>query len=167
MGGRCFRLCRLNPPAQLAWAVACRIFACPILPNPPYHPPRHPPRQSPSRPFCQVFFYPSFSSQNVYFLTSPGIPKSTQNRLLGQKLALQVDFLVIFRSFLFFLCLESPSGSIFGRCDPSKLCSRHSGNSILTKSRFLEKYRKPMRWGTLLVPKMVQNRRQGDQKSKK
>ena len=95
----------------------------------------------------------AFSSQKCYFSMSPGTKKSTQNRLLGQKLAPQVDFLVIFRSFLFFLCLESPYGLIFGRCDPSKLCSRHSGSSILTKSLFSEKPRKTRRRGTLLVPR--------------
>ena len=42
----------------------------------------------------------SFSLKMARFLVSPGTPKSTQNRLLGQKLAPQADFLDIFWPFL-------------------------------------------------------------------
>ena len=88
---------------------------CPIYPTQtlPYRPPRHPPRQASGRPFFCIFFNLSFSSQNGCFLASPGTSKSTQNRLLGQKLAPQADFLVIFWPFLLLPCFLVARGSIF------------------------------------------------------
>ena len=134
---------RSNPPAHpLWWARGVLDLACPSIQT-FLTALRVTLRGLPSRRLViQLFFCLPFSSQNDYFLTSPGTQKSTQNRLLGQKLAPQVDFLGMFQPFLFFLCAESPSGSIFGGCDPSKLCSRHNGSPILTKSPFSEKRRK-------------------------
>ena len=91
---------------------------CPIYPTQtlPYRPPRHPPRQPSGRPFFCIFFNPSFSSQNGCFLASPGTPKSTQNRLLCQKLAPQADFLVIFWPLLLLPCFFDVWGPIFDDC---------------------------------------------------
>ena len=159
MGGRCFRLCRLNPPAHPEderRRAGSGLPAWDILPKPSLSGVRVTRRGNHLLDvFFRCFFRLAFSSQKCCFSVSPGTKKSTQNRLLGQKLAPQVDFLIIFRTFLPFLCSGSPSGSIFGGCDPSELCSRHSGSSILTKSPFSEKRRKPMRRGTLLVPKIA------------
>ena len=46
-----------------------------------------------------------------------------------------------------------------------KLCSHHNGSTILTKSPFLKKHRKSRLRGTVLGPKIVENRRRGNQKS--
>ena len=54
---------------------------------------------------------------------------------------------------------ESLSGPIFGGSNPSKLCSRHNGSTILTKSPFSKKHRKSNLRGPVLRPKMAKNRR--------
>ena len=54
---------------------------------------------------------------------------------------------------------EWVSGPIFRRSDPPKLCSNHSGSTILTKSPFSKKHRKSSLRGCVFGPKITENRR--------
>ena len=62
---------------------------------------------------------------------------------------------------------KSLPGSIFGRSNPRKLCSHHSGSTILAKSPFSKKHRTGRLRKSVLGPKIAQNRCRSDQKSPK
>ena len=69
----------------------------------------------------------------------------------------------------FFLrrCSESLSGSICGGSGPPKLCSHHSGSTILTKSPFSDKARKSRLRGLVVRAKIDKSECRGGPKSSK
>ena len=91
----------------------------------------------------------------MLFWVAAGTPKSLKNGCGADKMhpktaleAFCVDFSCRCRS-------ESLSGPIFGRSDPRKLCSHHSGSTILTKSPCLKKTSKRQHPGTCVGTKNV------------
>ena len=111
----------------------------------------------------------SYQKQTTVFsLLGPKMDRKwTKNGPGAEKVRLEPAPEAIF----FVLCRRRCSESIpepnFGGSDPSKLCSRHSGSTILTKSPFSKKHRKSSLRGPVLARKMAKNRRRGDPKSKK
>ena len=101
------------------------------------------------------------------FWDPAGTLKSTKNGRGSEKVRPETAPEAIFVDFSLRCRAESLSGSIFGGSDPSKLCSRHNGSTILTKSPFSKKHRKCSLRGPVLGPKNAKNRRQGDLKSPK
>ena len=97
-------------------------------PNPSL-PPSASPAEATVRTTIFLYFFQSLIFlSNGCFLASPGISKSTQNRLLCQKLAPQADFLVTFWPFLRLPCFLVVRGSIFD--DFSTFFSMHFSMSV-------------------------------------
>ena len=94
-------------------------------------------------------------------------PKSTKNGLEAEKVRPETAPEAIFVVFSCRCRSQSLSGPIFGRSDPPKLCSHHSGSTILTKSPFSKKHRKSSLRGPVLGAKTAKSRRRGDPKSRK
>ena len=94
-------------------------------------------------------------------------PKWTKNRPGAEKVRPEAAPEAIFIVVCCRRCSESLPEPNFGGSDPSKLCSRHSGSTILTKSPFSKKHRKSSLRGPVSGAKMVKNRRRGDLKSPK
>ena len=86
-------------------------------------------------------------------------PKWTKNRPGAEKVRPEAAPEAIFIVVCCRRCSESLSEPILGGFDPSKLCSRHNGSTILTKSPFSKKHRKSNLRGPVLGPKIAKNRR--------
>ena len=93
--------------------------------------------------------------------------KWTKNGSGAEKVRLEAAPEAIFFVLCRRRCSESLPEPNFGGSDPSKLCSRHSGSTILTKSPFSKKHRKSNLRGPVSGAKMAKNRRRGDPKSRK
>ena len=117
MGGRCFRLCRLNPPAQLVWAVACWTWPVPSSQNPPC-----PGSASPAEAialltlFSTIFPSLTFLSKRLFFGLSrdPKIdPKPPSGLKVGSPRRFFIHFEVVPLFWEFFICFGTNFQQIF------------------------------------------------------
>ena len=93
------------------------------------------------------------------FWDPAGSPKSTKNGPGSEKVRPETAPEAIFVVFSRRCRSEWLSGPIFGGSDPPKLCSHHSGSTILTKSPFSKKHRKSSLRGPVSEPEIAENRR--------